>query len=149
MVTLALAVTTAATFAVFLCAFVWNGVTSTKRRMTPEEAAEFATGRPIRASPDSVFRRSWSWSWFRGRAWGFAWSDEMGFAELKRGVKSGAWRTSVHIQQFLVLVVSFTAGIVSLTLLIGWLTRPAGLFVAIGLAVYVLVQMTRGFASAR
>ncbi|MBW3666800.1 MAG: hypothetical protein KY394_04305 [Actinobacteria bacterium] len=120
-------------FASFLAGYVWNGVTAHKRRLGHQEAA--GVGREGR------------WR-FRGRAMGLSWSDQIEFGELKRGVRDGSWRHSVRLQQFLLVTVGGVLSILALTLLIGWLTRPVGLLVAVGLVLYVLVQLGRGFGRA-
>lgn len=120
-------------FASFLAGYVWNGVTAHKLRISDQEAS--GVGR------EGVWR-------FKGRAVGFSWSDEIGFGELKRGVLDGSWRHSVRLQQFLLVTAGGILGILALTLLIGWLTRPSGLLVAIGLDLYVLVQLRQGFRRA-
>lgn len=120
-------------FATFLAGYVWNGVTAHKLRLSDQEAAGVG--------------REGAWR-FKGRAGGFSWSDEIGFGELKRGVLDGSWRRSVRLQQFLLVTAGGILGILALTLLIGWLNRPGGLVLGIGLVVYVVIQLSRGFVRA-
>lgn len=149
MVTLVLVACSVLFGAVFLAGFVWNGTTNThKQRMTRAEAAGFVFGAP-RDAESSGLRLSWWRRWFRGRAWGISWSDEMTFGELKRGVAGGDWRRSVRLMQFLMMVGGFLGLVCSITLLIGWSTGPVGFVVSVGIVVYVALQMTLGMRRAR
>jgi len=140
-VTAVLLALTLAFFAVFLAGFVWNGVTNVRKGRGARTSAGLG---PSTGSSGLAVQ----WSWFRGRSAGFAWSDEMSFGELRRGVASGAWRRSVRLQQFVLLVSGFLLGISSLTLLIGWLIGPGALVIAIGLVLYIAFQMYRGMKRA-
>lgn len=116
--------------ATFLTGYVWNGFTARKQRLGHKQAVEVG--------------RKGAWR-FKGRAVGFSWSDEISFAELKRAVRNGGWRRSMRVQQFLLVTVGGLLGLFSMTLLIGWITRPIGVPVAIGLVLYALIQLGRGF----
>jgi len=116
--------------------------------MTQAEAAAFVFGAP-RATESGGLRLSWWRRWFRGRAWGISWSDEMTFGELKRGVAGCDRLRSVRLMQFLMMVGGFLGLVCSITLLIGWSTGPVGFVVSVGIVVYVALQMTLGMRRAR
>ncbi len=129
---------------------VWNGFTNPHRHvMTQAEAVDFALARPVQAGGFTSNRRSWWRTWFKGRAWGISFFDMMSFAELKHGVSAGEWRRSPRLQQFLMVTAGGATFICWVILLIGWLTRPVGLLVAVGLVAYVAVQLALGLRRAR
>ena len=133
---------------VFAVGFVWNGITAPKQRMTEKEAAEFAQA-PGRASRgDVVARRTFRRTWFRGRAWGASWFDEMSFGELKAAFRQSRWRESARYQQFALAVGGFIVGFFGLVLLIGWEFGTIGFLVASAIVLYVLFQLTRAFSRA-
>jgi hypothetical protein len=144
---IALIVLTVLGWGVFLAGFVWNGFTNL-RGTTPEpdnEAEPAAeTVVPGASTPAASTRRTW----FRGRSASGSWSDEMSFAELTQGVRSGAWRRSRRLQQFLLMVCGFFLGFFATALLIGLGLGPVGTTVAIAIIAYVGFQMTRGFIRA-
>lgn len=133
---------------VFAVGFVWNGITTSKQRMTEKEAAAFAQA-PRRASTgDVVARRTVQRTWFRGRAWGVSWSDEMSFGDLKAAFRQGRWRESARYQQFALAVGGSIVGLFGLVLLIGWEFGTIGFLVAIAIVLYVSLQLTRAFVRA-
>ncbi len=144
----ALIAVSAVGWVLFAIGFVWLGITSPKRRMTPREAADFAQDRRPPRDGNAVLQRSWRWSWFRGRAWGVSWFDEISFTELKRGFRQSRWRASVRYQQFAILIVGFLAGLFGLVLLVGWEIGTVGFVVATGIVAYVSFQLTRAFVRA-
>jgi hypothetical protein len=54
----------------------------------------------------------------------------MSFAELKRGLVAGTWRSDSRTGAFLLVLVGSAALLAGVFLLVGWLTRPVGFAVA-------------------
>ncbi len=140
----ALAAVAAVGWLTFLVGFAWIAFSAPKRRLTAAEAAAFVQ----RHGEGEAGRLSFQRSWFRGRAWGFSWSDEMSFRELRAGIRDGRWRHSVRHQQFLLATSGFVTGFSGVVLLIGWAVGPIGLLVAGLLVAFVAAQITRGFVRA-
>lgn len=147
-VPLVLIAVSGAGWAVFAVGFIWNGITSPKHRMTRDEAAHFAQKRAPVPSNGSVARRTVRRDRFRGRAWGFSWSDELSFGELKAAYRRSRWRESVRYQQFALAAGGFLVGLFGLTLLIGWELGTIGFLAATAIVLYVLFQLTRAFSRA-
>jgi hypothetical protein len=136
-VTLALALLTAFGLALVLAASVWILAGAPTRRLDPEEAARFGSGR------SGVPTR-----FVGGKAAGVERSDQIDFAELKRGLADGSWRRSARLQKFLLLVAGIAIALPSLALLIGWQTRPLGLLVAVAVIAYSARPIVQGFRRA-
>ena len=131
-------------FATFIGTFIWMNFTEQKRRLSTAEAIEFARGGHGR----NLGTGSVSWWWFRGRAWGFSWSDQMSFGEVKAGVRDGSWRHSARHVQFLLLIAGFLLALYCLVLLIGFEIGPVGLAVAAVLLIFITFQFARGMLRA-
>ena len=116
--------------------------------MSTEEAAEFVEHPTPDRTGDVLARRSFRRSWFRGRAWGFSWFDEMSFGDLKAALQHSGMRGSTRSQQFALAVGGFVVGLFGLVLLIGWEVGTIGFVVAIAIVVYVAFQLTRAFVRA-
>jgi hypothetical protein len=128
---------------------VWNGFTNPNRHvMSREEAVEFSLRGRHRVSGVDNLRFARRWRRFKGWAVGFSFFDAMTFGEIKSGIRAGDWRRSPRLQQFILVVVGGLTLVCSVALMIGWLTRPIGLAVAVLLICYVVAQMTRGVVRA-
>jgi hypothetical protein len=150
MMTVLLAVLIVASGLMLVSGIVWNGFTNPNRHvMSREEAIEFSSGRPRRAGGAGRLRSASWWSWFKGWAVGFSFFDTMSFGEIKSAIAAGDWRRSHRLQQFILAGLGGLMLVCSVALLVGWLTRPIGLVVAILLVTYVVVQMTLGISRAK
>jgi hypothetical protein len=137
-------------WAAFAVGFVWNGITTPKQRMSKVEAVEFAGSGASKPSTSSnvLVTRSFRHRWFRGRAWGFSWFDEMSLVELKASFRESGWRVSARYQQFALAIAGFIVGLFGLVLLVGWELGVIGLLVAVAIVLYVSLQLTRAFVRA-
>jgi hypothetical protein len=134
---------TVAGFSAFFTGYIWNGVTNVRK------TSRVARSRPRRNDARTGGAvASGRWSWFRGRSWGFAWSDQMGFREFKDGFRNGAWRRSARHQQFALMVFGFLTGLFALILVIGLAIGPGAVVIGVGLILYVSFQTGRGMMRA-
>lgn len=133
-----------------LSGIVWNGFTNPNRQaMSSQEAIEFRSRRPRRATDPGTLGFGSRWTWFKGSALGFSFFDSMTLGEIKSGIAAGDWRKSHRLQQFILVVAGGLALVCSVALFVGWLTRPIGLVVAVLLVTYVAVQMILGISRAK
>lgn len=145
----ALIVVSSAGWVTFAAGFVWNAITTPKRRMAKNEAIEFTGHRALPATtPDALARRSLSGTWFRGTAWGLSWSDEMSLPELKAALRRSPSQASARYQQFALAVGGFVVGLSGLVLLLGWEVGIIGFLVAMAIVLYVSIQLTRALVRA-
>jgi hypothetical protein len=133
---------TVAGFSAFFTGYIWNGVTNVRKA---SRVPRIDARRNARAGTTVASGR---WSWFLGRSWGFAWSDQMGFREFKEGFRNGAWRRSARHQQFALMVFGFLTGLYALILVIGLAIGPGAVVIGVGLILYVSFQIGRGMMRA-